>query len=191
MTIRAINKITDAYLLHYPSEADRMALFTVYLVGATPEGLFDRKNFKGHITTSAFIVNTAKEEMLLLRHKSLKRWLQPGGHVEGDDSLLQSAQREAEEETGISRAQLCHIPVIAENERIPFDIDSHYIPSNPKKNEEGHYHHDFRYLFVYTGDGAANYNEDESTGLKWVPFKELETDETFGGMVDKIRRQLN
>ena len=175
----------DQYLQQFPGEQDTTRLFTDYLSRNEEGDLFTRKNFDGHITTSAFIVDTAHTEILLLRHKSLKRWLQPGGHVEADASLLSSALREAHEETGIPTNELRYIPIFA-NEQVPFDIDSHYIPPNPKKQEDGHYHHDLRYLFEYTGDGNIIFNADESTGLKWVKFTDLANDDTFGAVVKKI-----
>ena len=184
-----ITTCMENYLTRFPEETDRCKIFSDYLHRNRDESLYDRKNFDGHITTSAFIINSLASEILLLKHKSLNRWLQPGGHVEGDGSLLQSALREVEEETAITADQLEHIEVVAEIE-MPFDIDSHYIPENTKKQEAAHYHHDFRYLFVYDGDGSVKFDPDESTGLKWVPFTELENDETFGAMIRKIRSIL-
>ncbi len=183
---QAITGFVNVYLSRFPGEQDTTKLFSDFLTQTSPDKLYTRKNFGGHITTSAFIIDPGHTEMLLLKHKSLGRWLQPGGHVEADVSLLLSALREAMEETGIPQNQLQNLPVFADNE-VPFDIDSHYIPPNPKKQEDGHYHHDLRYLFVYTGDGSNSYNEDESTGLKWVQFSELEDDATFGAIIKKIK----
>ena len=180
-----ILSLFDAYRLQFPDEKSSTELFSDFLIKTPQEQLFVRSNFGGHITTSAFIIDNDYNEMLLLKHKSLGRWLQPGGHVEQDESLLLSALREAVEETGIPKTQLHNISIF-ENSEVPFDIDSHYIPANPKKQEEGHYHHDLRYLFVYTGDGKIRYNENESTGLKWLSFMELMDDETFGTVVEKI-----
>ena len=177
--------LLDIYREQFPDEYDSTKLFSDFLLQTPENNLFHRKNFSGHITTSAFIIDVGYKEILLLRHKSLGRWLQPGGHVEADDSLLLSAQREAEEETGIPKIQLLNVSLFEDNET-PFDIDSHYIPANLKKQEDGHYHHDLRYLFVYTGDGKIDYNEEESTGLKWVKFTELANDPTFGMVVKKI-----
>ena len=147
----------DVYWEQFPDEQNETKLFADYLSRNDESQLFTRKNFDGHITTSAFIIDEAHTEILLLKHRSLNRWLQPGGHVEGDSSLLLSALREAHEETGIPENELKHIAVF-EDERVPFDIDSHFIPANPKKEEDGHYHHDLRYVFEYTGDGNINFN---------------------------------
>jgi 8-oxo-dGTP pyrophosphatase MutT (NUDIX family) len=179
----------DIYKQQFTDEQDRIKIFCEYLERTEGGRLYDRKNFDGHITTSAFIIDTARAEMLLLRHKSLGRWLQPGGHTEGDDTLLASALREAVEETGIAPACLINIPVHI-NTDVPFDIDSHYIPPNPKKDEAGHYHHDLRYIFAYSGVKDNNYNEEEATGMSWVSFASLAADDTFCDVVAKLKLTL-
>ena len=186
MTKNNIESILNAYKQRFPAEADRTALFAGYLASTTTDGLYNRRNFNGHITTSAFIFNNATRELLLIRHKALDRWLQPGGHVEQDATLVGSALREAAEETGIAGTCLQYAPVAIDPET-PFDIDSHYIPANQRKGEEGHYHHDLRYLFLYTGAGVTRFDPDETTGLKWVELSELASDATFGGMAQKIK----
>jgi 8-oxo-dGTP pyrophosphatase MutT (NUDIX family) len=178
-----------AYNVSFPGEEANTKLFSEFLERNNEEQLYTRKNFDGHITTSAFIVDAKCSELLLLRHKSLNRWLQPGGHTEGDQSLLSSALREAIEETGMTQEDLVNIPVNRLTD-VPFDIDSHYIPPNPRKGEDGHYHHDFRYLFLYNGGRENAFNTDEATGMQWVTFDSLNGDETFAHVVDKIRTSL-
>ena len=90
------------------------------------------------------------------------------------------------EETGISQNQLNLIEY--GDHTLPFDIDSHHIPANPKKAELGHFHHDFRFLFQYKGEQGITINADESLGYKWVALEGLVEDEIFGGMVEKIRK---
>ncbi len=186
LTQRQVQLLYTTYIELFPGERERIKLFTDFIDRTATEDLYRRSNFDGHITTSAFIINRERQEILLLRHKTLQRWLQPGGHFEQDASLMASALREAVEETHIPAAELVNIPV-SNDVMVPFDIDPHHIPVNNKKQEHAHYHHDVRYLFEYTGEGTNSFNTDEATGLKWVPFTELEQDDTFGKMVDKIR----
>jgi 8-oxo-dGTP pyrophosphatase MutT (NUDIX family) len=173
----------------FPDENEGVASFAAYLERNDGSALYTRKNFDGHITTSAFIVDADKAEILLLKHKSLKRWLQPGGHTEGDVSFMASALREAIEETGMTESDLSPY-FIKEGSDVPFDIDSHHIPANPKKGEDAHFHHDLRYLFLYNGDRNHIYNEEEATGMQWVNFSSLKTDETFGAVIAKIEAHL-
>lgn len=179
-----LTAILQTYQSRFPADIPDTVLLGEFLESTEDGMFFNRKNFVGHITTSAFIIDPSTNEILLLRHKALEKWLQPGGHCEGD-SLLGSALREAIEETGIATAQLLHLPVDT-NPEVPFDVDSHYIPANPRKEEDGHYHHDLRYLFHYEGTRDNEYNELEATGMKWVGFEELKHDAIFGKVVAKI-----
>lgn len=185
-----LKEILAVYLTLFPGERERIQRVTDFVGVTTAEGLYSRKNFNGHITTSAFIVNLATSEMLLLRHKVLNRWLQPGGHAEGDSSLQASALREAVEETEIPADALAYMAVSSHSD-VPFDIDPHHIPANAKKEEDEHYHLDFRYIFAYTGGVHSHYNPDESTGLRWVKFEELKNDATFAGVIIKLEKFLS
>ncbi len=169
----------------FPNDQQRLQSFAVFLKDHDGFQLIDRKNFTGHITASAFIVDKRGKSLLLLKHKFLERWLQPGGHVDATDpNLLSAALREAKEETGIDAAQL----QLPENNLI--DFDSHHIPANPRKNEAAHVHHDVRFLFRYTGDSKINFAEEESTSSKWILLTDLVTDEEFGAVAKKIGAQI-
>lgn len=186
MNNNQIQQLTKEYLSVFSNEANRLLAFCNYLLRNSDGNLFARSNFDGHITTSAFILNHQCDSLLLLEHKSLKKWLQPGGHVEGDVSLVASALREVKEETGIDPEMLQLVPLLHD---VPFDIDSHYIPPNPRKQEDGHYHHDVRFLFRFLGEeGSIVHSEEEATAIRWFSFAELKDSPLFAAMVDKIQR---
>lgn len=103
----------------------------------TPD-CFERSQKTGHITGSAWLVNPGGNKVLLTLHHKLGRWMQTGGHADGDSNPLRVALREAGEESGISGI----VPV----NRDIFDIDIHLIPARPEKGESAHYHYDIRYL---------------------------------------------
>jgi 8-oxo-dGTP pyrophosphatase MutT (NUDIX family) len=149
--------------------------------------LYKRKNFNGHITASALIINS-RQEMLLVLHAVFNRYMPPGGHVEPDEdsSLMQGAMREAIEETGIGADDIQYLPADASHPEVPFDINSHPIPENNKKNEPAHVHHDFRYLFRYTGNGQINPDPEETKGAKWVGKDELSHVSDMGEVAMKI-----
>jgi 8-oxo-dGTP pyrophosphatase MutT (NUDIX family) len=147
--------------------------------------IFDRANFNGHITASAFILNSTLDGMLLINHRKLNRWLQPGGHVDvTDGSLIEAARREAAEETGIEAAHL--LPLTIHEADAIFCIDSHQIPANINKNEPAHTHHDLRYLFTCRQQVVINLNAKEATASKWVPLTELLNEATFSHVAAKI-----
>src|SRR5882724_8687217 len=71
----------------------------------------------GHLTGSAWIVSPDRTRTLLTHHHKLDKWLQLGGHADGDGDLLAVALREAREEGGLTRLR----PVSTEI----FDFDRH------------------------------------------------------------------
>lgn len=122
-----------------------------------------RTHLPGHITGSAFIVNPGFTHTLLVHHAKLNRWLQPGGHADGDTHVAGVALREANEETGVMRLD----PI---GEGI-YDLDIHPIPQ--RKDFPMHDHYDVRYLFQASMDDPVVVSE-ESHDVRWVPLAELE-----------------
>lgn len=185
-----VENIVAGYLRKYPDESEKLIkLCSLIKNNNMYSNLFSRKNFEGHITSSAFIYCIDERKLLLLEHKTLKKFLQPGGHIETIDTrIIDAAKREVLEETGLNDF---NINSIDDDTDIPFDIDTHFIPNNDKKNEKGHYHHDFRYLFTVfkTQDVKLDYNE--STGYKWVSIDELKNQERFVAIIDKIENLTN
>ena len=130
-----------------------------------PADPFARANPKGHVTASAVIGRPDGSEFLLVHHRKLARWLQPGGHTESSDaSAFDAALREAREETGISRFDT---PL----GRTILDVDVHAIPAH--RREPAHSHFDIRYLLTSTEaarDHAAS-AEDPDRPMRWVSLE--------------------
>lgn len=122
---------------------------------------FHRENVFGHFTGAAWLVDASGERVLLTHHRKLQRWLQLGGHADGDSDLVAVALREAHEESGL--ANLTIEPEI-------FDVDRHWIPE--RKSEPGHWHYDVRYV-VRTGGSEHFVVSDESLELAWVSILDL------------------
>ncbi|WP_051943623.1 MULTISPECIES: NUDIX hydrolase [Luteibacter] len=125
---------------------------------------FHRETLAGHFTGSAWLVSGDGERVLLMLHRKLGRWLQPGGHADGDPDLAEVALREAREETGLRDLEV-H-PVI-------FDVDTHRIPA--RGHEPEHWHHDVRYVVVARGDETFVVNE-EALALAWRPVADIAAD---------------
>lgn len=135
---------------------DRQAIVQrmIHFIQNTPE-CFERDNPTGHITGSAWLLNPEGDKALMTHHRKLKRWLQPGGHADGQKDTLAVAIREANEESGIS----C---ITAISDEI-FDIDIHLIPSRPGEAE--HFHYDIRYLLRAPHENFTI--SEESDALEW------------------------
>lgn len=123
---------------------------------------FQRTHLPGHITGSAWISDTDGKNVLLTHHAKLNKWLQPGGHADGDENVLRVALREAEEETGLTSLKPFHGDI--------FDVDIHPIPARGDMPE--HLHYDIRFLFLADRDGELIVTE-ESHALRWVSLDEL------------------
>ena len=124
---------------------------------------FERSNLSGHITGSAWLLSPDEKKVLLTHHKKLNRWLQLGGHSDGQNETWNVALREATEESGIK-----DISFIIQN---IFDIDVHTIPTNKAKNEPEHKHYDVRFLLKAPTENFVI--SEESNALRWVSSQNL------------------
>lgn len=148
-------------------------------IAAHPDCLW-RTCLAGHLTASAWIVDPARTRTLLTHHRKLDRWLQLGGHVDGEGDLAASALREAAEESGLTRLRLA-TPEI-------FDVDRHRIPARGVEPE--HWHYDVRFL-VEADPAEPVQVSHESKALAWVRLDEvgrLNPEESLARMVRKTGR---
>jgi 8-oxo-dGTP pyrophosphatase MutT (NUDIX family) len=153
------------YLQRHPGERERV-LQMLDFVEAQPK-CFLRSCTPGHVTGSAWIVSADHEDFLLVHHKKLGRWLQVGGHADGEPEVFRAALREAREESG-----LWHLEFYRAAEGIrPLDVDVHDIPA--VGGEPAHLHYDMRFLLVARA-GERTRPSGESHDVRWFPMRELE-----------------
>ncbi|HAZ11382.1 MAG: hypothetical protein A2X86_20115 [Bdellovibrionales bacterium GWA2_49_15] len=122
----------------------------------------EAENEIGHITGSAWIVNASRKKVLLTHHRKLNKWIQLGGHSDGCSIPLETAIREAREESGIVTLR----PI---TEQI-FDLDIHHVPA--RKKLAAHLHYDVRFYFE-APDTENFIVSEESFNLKWIPLAEV------------------
>jgi len=143
------------------------------LVTSRPD-CFERTCLPGHLTASSFVFSHDRTRFLLTHHRKLDRWLQLGGHADGDPDLLAVALREAREESGMRTFAIVDPPVgpcasgIATH---PVDVDVHGIPARP--GEPAHEHHDVRFVLVAAADQPLIVSE-ESRDLAWFPLDAID-----------------
>lgn len=142
---------------------------------------FDRRIAEGHLTGSALVVSARGDRVLLVHHRKLHRWLQPGGHADpGETSGEAVALREAREETGIEGLAL-H----PEASR-PLDVDVHAIPAHG--GEPAHDHLDLRYLVVAPEGAPLVRSAEEASDLRWFAWGELEALDLDLGLRRALRK---
>lgn len=157
------------------SEQEACRRFLDLLV-TTPR-CFWRDAFPAHFTASSWLVSADGERALLMHHRKLDRWLQPGGHADGDADLPRVALREAEEETGLR--DLTVVDAI-------FDLDAHVIPARGEEPE--HWHYDVR--FVVRANGSEQFEANaESRAMAWRPITDIAADERIDASIQRMARR--
>lgn len=154
-----LRRLLRRYRDRHPDEA--ATIDRIQQLVASEERCFHRDCFPGHITASAWIVSRESGAALFTHHRKLGRWLQLGGHVDGDPDLLASAIREAEEESGLRDFE--PVPKGAGCEIL--DVDVHEIPARPA--EPRHLHHDIRFLLTVSDQQPIVRQASESKEVRW------------------------
>ena len=153
-----------ALLAYGPAdEAEARDREAMHALVASEPACFARTTYApGHFTGSLFVLSADDGRVLLHQHRRLGRWLQMGGHDEGESDPAATALREGREESGLSDLELLSPAIL--------DLDVHPIPAG--KGEPPHAHFDVRYAGLTRSASAARADEAESLGLAWLPLRE-------------------
>lgn len=141
------------------------------------EDCFERSLLCGHVTASGWVVNPEMTHTLLIHHVKLDKWLQPGGHCDGDSDVLQVAQKEVFEETGLETEP--------PNEAI-FDVDVHEIPE--RKDVPAHLHYDIRFLLTAKKHSETLPANRETKETRWIllgDVRNFNSEDSVMRMVEK------
>ena len=165
---RQLAELIDDYRSLHAEESllvDRFASFVL-----EHERCMDRRLPIGHVTASAWVVDPDGRDVLLTHHRKLDIWVQLGGHLDADESVVQGALRKAREESGLEEVEL----IGGDPRPRIFDLDIHTIPERRRSDgvvEPAHEHFDVRFA-LRAGDRRVAVS-DESHDLAWVPVAEL------------------
>lgn len=165
----------DAHFTDDANEADARRRFLALL--STKSRCFHRDAIPAHFTASAWLVSGDRERALLMHHRKLDRWLQPGGHADGDADLPRVALREAMEETGL-------VDLVVDE--TPFDLDAHIIPARGHESE--HWHYDVRFVVRATGKERFEANH-ESLSMTWRNVGDVAADPAIDASIRRMARR--
>lgn len=158
---QALRQALQEYARTVPQQAEVVQSFLALLADQGPDP-FCRERLAGHFTGSAWLVSADGERVLLTHHRKLARWLQLGGHADGDHDLAAVALREAQEESGLPGLSLGSTAI--------YDLDRHWIPV--RGEVPGHWHYDVRYV-VQAGADERFAVSEESLDLAWCTVHEV------------------
>ena len=164
------------YLQKFPEEK-AVILQMRHFIEATAD-CFCRSHIAGHMTGSSWLLNPQKDKVLLTHHKKLGKWLQCGGHADGDDNIWQVALKEAVEESGITDISFLSMEI--------FDIDIHEIPAY--KTVPAHLHYDVRFLMQAPTENFII--SSESNDLKWFDKATLHQLIAEGKLSPSLKRMV-
>lgn len=167
----------NAYI---PSDALEMEMYleTKKFVNDNPD-CFERTLQIGHVTASGWVVSQDRSQVLLMHHRKLDRWFQPGGHCDGDADVIHVAAKEVEEETGVRNFKLVLEGI--------FDVDVHLIPANSK--DPAHAHYDIRFLFEANPKDELVVNI-ESKDVRWIPMEEVQLHNDSESLMRMVRKMV-
>lgn len=169
----------NTYATAYPQEQSVVDRFLKLLY--SNQRCFYRDCYPpGHITGSAWLTNAKGTHVLLTHHRKLNKWLQLGGHSDGNENVIEVASREALEESGIEAFALAMDSI--------FDVDIHTIPAHGSEPE--HEHFDIRIALKCIGNESFTVS-DESHDLRWVDVSEMENFTTEASMLRLAKKWKN
>ena len=160
-----IREAIQSYIPFNEQEEADKALILDFL--SKNDDAFYRSNLVAHMTASAWVVNPARDRVLMVYHKIYDSWSWTGGHADGDEDLARVALREVREETGVKSARLLSKDIFSLES---LTVDGHekhgaYVPS--------HLHLNVTYLLEADDSQPLHVKEDENSNVGWLTYEEL------------------
>ena len=168
----------------YNEQEERDLAVIRSMLDAQPD-IFTRENQVAHMTASSWLVNSARDKVLMVYHNIYRSWSWTGGHADGERDLLAVAMREAGEETGVQRLRAVTEDIFSVE---TLTVDGHekrgvYVPS--------HLHLNVTYLLEADEEDALRVKPDENSGVQWFSLEEALGACSEPWMAERIYRKLN
>ena len=166
------------------NEQEKMDIGIIISELRNNDNVYTRKSLNGHMTASAWIVNSKRDKVLMAFHNIYNSWAWTGGHADGDEELLNVAVKEAIEETGIE-----HIHVL---DRDVFSVEIIPVSGHEKRGHyiSSHLHYNVTYLLEASEDDKLCIKEDENSKVGWIPIAELSDYCSEEWILDRIYKKL-
>lgn len=178
--------LMDALVCYTPccpqEEADREEMLKALVTLPAP---FSRMSRSAHFSASAWIVNPARDRVLMVYHNLYDSWSWTGGHADGETDLLAVALREAREETGLETIRPLQEDIYSLE---VLNVEGHekcgqYVPS--------HLHLNVTYLLEADDTQPLRIKPDENSGVRWFTLAESLEKPSEKWMVERVYRKLN
>lgn len=168
----------------YNEQEERDLAVIRSMLDAQPD-VFTRENQVAHMAASSWLVNSARDKVLMVYHNIYRSWSWTGGHADGERDLLAVAMREAGEETGVQRLRAVTEDIFSVE---TLTVDGHekrgvYVPS--------HLHLNVTYLLEADEEDALRAKPDENSGVQWFSLGEALGACSEPWMAERIYRKLN
>ena len=177
--IRQIERFTP---YNEQEERDREVLLSM-LKGDTD--LFTRDNLTAHMTASAWVVNEARDRVLMAYHNIYDSWSWLGGHADGDRDLLAVSMREVREESGLTavRPVSPHI----------YSLEILTVDGHEKRGAyvSSHLHLNVTYLLEADPAAPVRRKPDENSAVAWFGLEEAVAASSEPWFRERIYRKLN
>lgn len=195
-------QVRNSVLGHTPADAAEEASIATFLAEfdrLTAAGFdpFDQRDDPVHVTGSAIVVGP--RGVILLKHKRLGMWLQPGGHVDPGETPWAAALREAAEETGLPVTLVTSAPPALSGTAPLVAPGPPPLPGPPAllhvdvhAGGRGHTHLDLRYLVhvdTPSGDAEPAPPAGESPDVHWFDWADAvarATDDRLQGLLTRL-----
>jgi 8-oxo-dGTP pyrophosphatase MutT (NUDIX family) len=160
-----VRRVIAGALAETPEERFEVVAWSALLDVVGP-GLLTRGCAPAHVTASGIVLSPDGSQTCLVLHGKIRKWVQPGGHLEaGDGSLLAAAAREVAEETGLT----------ATDAGVPVLLSRHGAPCAPGVVD---WHLDVQHVLV--SDAVPPVVSEESNDVAWWPVAALPADLAWG-----------